>query len=75
MSTLPSLAIALPRFELRFAPLSGADGGVAVPCDEEGAVDLDELDDTTRESYFYAHTLIGRDFAHPVVRCVGIAIG
>lgn len=72
MSTLPSLPVVPPRFELRFAPLDdpGGGGGIAVPCDEAGAVDLDELDDATRERYFYAHTLIGRDYAQPVVRCL-----
>lgn len=75
MSTLPNLIITRPSFELRFAPLGGERVGIAVPCSEDGAVDLDELDDDMRKRYFFAHTLIGRDFARPTVSCIGVEIG
>lgn len=68
MSTLPLPLIAEPCFELRFAPLGTPGAAVAVPCDEAGRVDLDGIDHATRQRYFYAHTLIGRDFARPIVR-------
>ncbi len=74
MTTLPAQITVKPGFELRFPSLRGRLASISVPCDEDGAVDLDELSDETRLRYLYAHTLIGRDFARPVVRCVGVAI-
>ena len=74
MTTLPAHITVKPGFELRFPSLRGAPACISVPCDEDGAVDLDELSDAARLRYLYAHTLIGRDFARPVVRCVGVAI-
>ena len=56
------------NFELRFDALSQVGRAFAVPCDARGNVDLDELSDGLRQDYFFAHTLIGRDFAAPVVR-------
>jgi hypothetical protein len=56
------------RFELRFDALSHVGRGFAFPCDAQGNVDLDELDDGLRTNYLYAHTLIGRDFAAPIVQ-------
>ena len=74
MSTLPLSITVEPAFELRFPSLGSAGAAIAVPCDEAGIVDLDELDAAERERYLYAHTLIGRDFAPPVVRCVDVRI-
>jgi hypothetical protein len=74
MSTLPARITVEPAFELRFPALGAACAAIAVPCDEAGTVDLDDLDDAERARYLYAHTLIGRDFAPPVVRCVDVKI-
>jgi hypothetical protein len=54
-------------YELRFMSLGGAGLSISVPCDEHGIVDLDQLDDGARRAYFYAHILMGRDFAKPTV--------
>lgn len=55
------------NFELRFEALSQVGRGFTFPCDASGNVDLDELSDGLRQNYLFAHTLIGRDFAAPVV--------
>jgi len=55
------------HFELRFRSLSDADRVVAFPCDAAGHVDLDALGERTRMNYFYARTVIGREFALPAV--------
>ena len=38
-----------------------------VPCDESGHVDLDALGAKARLNYFYARTVVGREFALPAV--------
>jgi hypothetical protein len=53
--------------ELRFQSLFNAGYSYAFPCDAAGKVDLDSLSDKARENYFYARTLIGREFANPTV--------
>ncbi len=54
-------------FELRFRSLFNEGRGLAFPCDAAGHVDLDGLSEHARNNYFYARTLIGRDFAMPAV--------
>lgn len=44
---------------------------IFVPCNEHGVVDLDQLGDEERQAYFFAHVLVGREFAKPVVCCSG----
>jgi hypothetical protein len=55
------------RFELRFNSLFRQGQALSFPCDAQGQVDLDALSDRLRLNYFYAHTLIGRDFSMPAV--------
>ena len=55
-------------YVLRFDALSGAGRGLVFPCDAKGRVDLDALSEPARHNYFYARTLMGREFAFPVVR-------
>jgi hypothetical protein len=57
-------------FELRFASLFDPGRGVAVPCDANGRVDLDALSERLRCAYFGARAMVGREYAHPVVRPV-----
>ena len=59
---------AAPAFELCFQPLSGTGRALRFPCDEAGKVDLDSLGERTRCNYFYARTVIGREFAWPDVQ-------
>lgn len=54
-------------FELRYSSLLEQDRVFSFPCDAAGHVDIDALDARTRLDYFYARTVIGREFARPVV--------
>ena len=60
---------AAARYELRFASLFDEGRGLAFPCDENGHVNIDALSDRARLNYFYARTVIGREFSMPAVRC------
>lgn len=55
-------------FELRFDPLSGRGRSYSFPCDVRGEVDLDRLGEHARCNYFYARTVIGREFHWPAVQ-------
>jgi hypothetical protein len=55
------------RYELRFPSLRDDAAAVAFPCDAAGRVDLDALSERARLNYFYARTVIGREFALPAV--------
>jgi hypothetical protein len=54
-------------YQLRFRSLRHADVAVAFPCDEAGQVDLDALSAPARNDYFFARTVIGREFSSPTV--------
>ena len=58
----------LPAFVLRFDPLFGVGPALSFPCDAAGSVDLDSLAERARCNYFYARTVIGRQFAMPAVQ-------
>lgn len=58
------------RYELRFAGLFNPGRGYAFPCDMQGHVDIDTLSETARSNYFYARTVIGREFFAPVTCAV-----
>jgi hypothetical protein len=55
-------------FELRFQSLFNEGRGLAFPCDAAGHVELDALSERARTNYFYARTVIGREFACPAVQ-------
>jgi hypothetical protein len=55
-------------YELRFRSLSAEGRVQAFPCDAEGHVDIDALSERTRLEYFYARTVIGREFSRPAVQ-------
>jgi hypothetical protein len=55
-------------YELRFRSLFKPGRGYSFPCDAAGRVDLDALSDGERNSYFYARTFIGKEFAMPCVQ-------
>ncbi|WP_280155029.1 hypothetical protein [Piscinibacter sp. XHJ-5] len=57
-----------PAFELRFPRLFGLGPALSFPCDAAGRVDLDSLGERARCNYFYARTVIGREFAMPAVQ-------
>lgn len=56
-----------PAYELRFRSLFDEGRGLAFPCDAAGHVDVDALTERARHNYFFARTLIGRDYAAPAV--------
>jgi len=54
-------------YELRFRSLFNPGRGYTFPCNAKGIVDLDELSERERNSYFRARSTIGRDFEMPAV--------
>ena len=54
-------------FELRFQSLFNEGLGLAFPCDAQGRVDMDRLTERARINYLGARTLIGREFAMPML--------
>lgn len=61
-------AQATAGFELRFQSLFNEGRALSFPCDDAGRVNLDALSERARSNYFYARTVIGREFAHPAVQ-------
>jgi hypothetical protein len=58
-----------PRFshELRFASLLDPSRALSFPCDRRGEIQLDELGERARNDYFFARTVVGRDYGLPTV--------
>lgn len=54
-------------YELRFMSLFHEGRGLSFPCGPAGEVQIDALSDRARANYFYARTVVGREFAHPAV--------
>jgi hypothetical protein len=59
-------------YELRFQSLFTEGRGLAFPCDCDGHVDIDALSERGRANYFYARTVIGREFTTPSVQAAGV---
>ncbi len=55
------------RFELRFESLFHSGRALSFPCDGRGLVELDALSERARRNYFYARTVVGREYATPTV--------
>jgi hypothetical protein len=55
------------EFEVRFESLFDSGRAFTFPCDEQGHVDLDLLSERARHNYFYARTVVGREFAPAAV--------
>ena len=58
-----------PRFshELRFASLFDPSRALSFPCDRRGEVQLDGLCERARNNYFFARSVVGRDYGLPTV--------
>lgn len=54
-------------YELRFISLRREGATIAIPCGENGIVELDQLEDEARNAYLYAHMLVGLEFERPTV--------
>ena len=65
-----TLASREARFELRFTGLFSRRHEYAFPCDAAGHVDIDQLTDRGRISYFYARTVVGKELSAPVVSLI-----
>ncbi len=60
-------------YELRFQSLFHEGRSLAFPCDAAGRVDVDALTERARHNYFFARSLIGRDYTSPAVQVCGLA--
>ena len=67
MNTTANVSISASHYELRFMSLFSEGRGLSFPCDPSGDVHLDEMSERARANYFYARTVIGREFAMPAV--------
>lgn len=57
-------------FQLCFPSLADPRRAYVFPCDDAGQVDLDALGERSRNEYFYARTVVGRELSLPkVVAC------
>lgn len=54
-------------FTLMFRSLSDRMSGYSFPCNARGQVDLDLLDDGSRNDYFFARVMVGRATSTPQV--------
>jgi hypothetical protein len=55
------------QFQLCFRSLSASGRSFAFPCDPKGQVDLDRMCEKTRNNYFYARAMMGREVAYPAL--------
>jgi hypothetical protein len=53
--------------QLRFQSLFREGRAYSFPCDAGGHVDIDSLSEQARNNYFFARTVVGREFAMPAV--------
>jgi hypothetical protein len=67
MNIAPTPPSCPTRYELRYTGLFNAGRGFAFPCDADGYVELDGLSDRSRNNYFYARSVIGRELSTPQV--------
>jgi hypothetical protein len=68
MNALSASSSSTSSFELCFFSLFNSGRALAFRCDAAGQVDLDALSERARSNYFYARSVIGREFAWPAVR-------
>jgi hypothetical protein len=67
MTIAPTPSSGSTRYELRYTGLFNAGRGFVFPCDANGCVELDDLSDRSRNNYFYARSVIGRELSSPQV--------
>ncbi len=54
-------------YELKFESLFREGQALSFPCDASGNVIFDALSECARHNYFYARTVVGREYASPCV--------
>jgi hypothetical protein len=67
MSMTETSVAASLRFEVWYESLFNNGRGLAFPCDEAGHVDINSLSERGRNNYYFARTMLGREFATPRV--------
>ena len=65
MSSLPQSGVCRALYELRSSCLISGGRNFAFPCDAQGLVDISDLSERSRNNYFYARTVIGREVSPP----------
>lgn len=65
LSTLSSAGLA--GYEIRFQSLFDAGRAVTFPCDAQGRVAWERLNERARQAYERARALVGREYAVPSV--------
>lgn len=68
MSASANQRLSPSDYELRFRSLFHEGRALSFPCDASGQVNIDSLSDHARTNYFFARTVIGREFAMPAVQ-------
>ena len=68
MNTTSTISKPSASHVLRFTSLFDAGRGLVFPCDASGHVELDALSNRARLTYFYARTVIGREFFIPAIQ-------
>lgn len=64
---IPASTCASFQHVLRFDALFDSAPSYAFPCDEAGRVDLDSLNDRTRDDYLHARVVVGHALRSPYV--------
>ena len=54
-------------FYLIFSSVYDPGHRFAFPCNKEGEVNLNEITESMKLSYYYCKTLVGREFTHPEI--------
>jgi hypothetical protein len=69
MNACMSIAVSVgdDHYELRFKSLIDAAKTLAFPCDPNGKVDMDRLNDRARATYLFARAVVGGLFSRPEV--------
>jgi hypothetical protein len=55
------------QFQIRFSSLFQEGRALSFPCDANGRVDMDAMSERARNNYLFAHAMVGREFATPLV--------
>lgn len=54
-------------WRMRFEPLAAGEAAFELPCDADGRVEIDTLDEAGRRAYFFARALRRQRFAMRIV--------
>jgi len=60
------------HYQLRYRSLFDPGRGFAFPCDPNGQVDLNDLNERARNNYLYARAMVGRELECPAVEATSL---